>query len=352
MTRVVLGSKLVSLESYLTLWAGGDELKSAVRDTVLALSDGALELQSVLARGALEGDLGTATGGTGGGDVQKELDLRANDILLRHLASAPVAAVASEELETAVDLDNDKPLVVALDPLDGSSNIETNVTVGLIFSVLPKLQALTGDRHFLQPGSRQVAAGIVIFGPQTTFLLTVGDGAHVFTLDPATRTFVCTDANVSIPPTTIEYAINDSNYRHWDEAVRIYIDDCRRGARGPRAIDFNMRWVGSFVAEISRIFSRGGIYLYPADKRTGYGFGRLRLIYEVNPAAWLIEQAGGKATTGHERILDIVPTKLHGHAPIICGSHDEVDYVCRLYAQPEALGDRSPLFRKRSFFHF
>ncbi len=347
-----IASKRISLDDYLVTWSGDDSSRAAVVETVLAISKASMELQSVLIRGALAGNLGSATGGKGGGDEQKELDLRANDILLKHLAKAPVAAVASEELEHAIDFDSDKPLVVALDPLDGSSNIETNVTVGLMFSVLPKLQAVNGDRHFLQPGSKQVAAGIVVYGPQTTLLLTVGDGAHVFTFDVDSRAFVCTHLNVAIPATTREYAINDSNYCQWDEAVRVYIDDLKMGEDGPRAVHFNMRWVGSFVAEISRIFSRGGIYLYPGDKRRGYEQGRLRLIYEVNPAAWLIEQAGGRATTGQERILDILPTKLHGRSPLICGSHDEVDYVCRLFDQPEAHGDRSPLFKQRSFFHF
>ncbi|MGH1419218.1 MAG: class 1 fructose-bisphosphatase [Hyphomicrobiaceae bacterium] len=344
--------KNISLQEYLAAWSGNDRERGAVFDTLMAITNASIELQALLVKGALAGDLGSATGCVGGGDDQKELDRRANDIFIENLAKAPVAAVASEEMEHALDLDDTNPLIVALDPLDGSSNIETNVTVGVMFSVLPKLQAVKGDANFLQPGSRQVAAGIVVYGPQTTFLLTVGDGAHVFTLDGETRSFLCTHPNVAIPPTTREYAINDSNYCQWDEAVRVYVDDCRLGRDGPRIVDFNMRWVGSFVAEISRIFSRGGIYLYPGDNRKGYEKGRLRLIYEVNPAAWLIEQAGGKATTGQKRILDLVPTKLHGRAPLICGSFDEVDYVCRIFQQPVAHADRSPLFKKRSFFYF
>ncbi len=340
------------LEDYLGRWAHMSTERQAVLTTVIALAQAAKEIEALTLQGALAGNLSAETGRTGSGDAQKKLDLLANDILLKHCGKAPVAAFASEEMREAFDFGNDQPLVVAVDPLDGSSNIDANVTVGLVFSVLPRLAAVSGDRHFLQPGTQQVAAGIFLFGPQTTLLLTVGDGAHVFTLDRPSGIFLCTNENVVIPTTTQEYAINDSNYFHWDEAVRTYVDDCRLGTRGPRTVDFNMRWVGSFVAEISRIFSRGGIYLYPGDTRPGYQQGRLRAVYEVNPAAWLIEQAGGKATTGHERILDLIPNQLHARFPLICGSEYEVEYVCRLYAQPEAHGDRSPLFRQRSFFHF
>lgn len=341
-----------TLEAYLQGWAGQDNGKLALKETLLAISLASVEISDLISRGALAGDLAAMTGGTGGGDAQKTLDLMANDIFLKHVAKAPVSAFASEEVEEAVDFQNDEPFVVAVDPLDGSSNIDTNVTVGLVFSVLPKLNAVSGDLHFLQPGHRQVGAGVVLFGPQTTFLLTVCDGAHVFTFDSEREQFVCTTENVVIPPTTQEYAINDSNYRHWDEAVRTYIDDCRLGEDGPRTVNFNMRWVGSFVAEISRIFSRGGIYLYPGDKRPGYQRGRLRMVYEVNPVALLIEQAGGVATTGHSRVLDIVPRSLHARAPLICGSRDEVKYMFDLYSGPEAHGERSPLFRPRSFFYF
>jgi fructose-1,6-bisphosphatase I len=242
---------------------------------------------------------------------------------------------------------------VALDPLDGSSNIDTDLPVGTIFSILP-MPAGNGapGAALLQPGTRQLAAGFVIYGPQTCLVLTLGQGTHILTLERRTSRFVLTHAAVRIPQRRREYAINASNYRHWDAAIRTYVDDCIAGAEGPRGENFNMRWIASLVAEAFRILVRGGIFLYPADRRPGYEHGRLRLVYEAQPIALVIEQAGGAASDGFERILDLTPRQLHQRTPLIFGSSDKVARVERYHAGPPSSSERSPLFVRRGlFFH-
>ena len=223
---------------------------------------------------------------------------------MRH---APVALYASEELEQPVLLDKDAPLAIAIDPLDGSSNIDTNVSIGTIFSLLPATGAPDADpaASFLQAGANQLAAGFFIYGPQLALVLSLGSGTHVFVLSTRLGTFVQAYESRIIPPRTQEFAINAANYRHWDEAVRLYVDDCLKGCEGPREKDFNMRWIASLVADCYRILMRGGVFLYPGDQRKGYHQGRLRLVYEANPIAFLIEQAGGAATDTVSRILEI-----------------------------------------------
>lgn len=202
----------------------------------------------------------------------------------------------------------------------------------------------------LLAGSHQRAAGYIIYGPQTALLLTMGEGTQMFILDPLDRQFRLTGENLQITPTTREFAINASNFRHWDEHIRGYVDDCLEGERGPRAANFNMRWIASLVAECHRILSRGGVFLYPGDERQGYSRGRLRLTYEANPIAWLVEQAGGAASTGRERILDIQPTDIHQRVPLIFGSREEVARIDGYYADLHPLGSRSPLFGQRGLF--
>lgn len=335
-----------TLEAYLDGWAGGDAGREGVSRTVLAMCDAGRAIAAIVGRGALEGEMGKATGGDGGGDVQKALDLRTHDITIEALKSAPVARVGSEEAEDVVVLDESRPLAVAMDPLDGSSNIETNVSIGTLFGVLPNI----GEDTFLQPGTQQLAAGFIVYGPATALVLTVGDGTHVFMLDGESGAFIRTGANVRIPEKTKEYAINASNQRHWDEAMQTYVADCLAGDTGPREKNFNMRWVGSLVADVYRILVRGGVYLYPGDGREGYGSGRLRLVYECNPIAFVCEQAGGAATDGRTRILELVPSKLHARAPLIAGSADEVQTIARYYEKPQRQGARSPLFAKRGLF--
>jgi fructose-1,6-bisphosphatase I len=332
------------LEAALESWAGSDPDRATVAETVVAIAAAGRRIAALVRRGAIEGGLAAVTRASATGDDQKALDIAANDLILEALAAAPVAAFCSEEMDAAVPMKAGAPLVVAVDPLDGSSNIDTNVSVGTIFSVLPATDA--GDA-FLQPGHRQRAAGYLIYGPQCALVLTVGDGTDVYTLDPDTDAFVQTARGVRIPERTSEFAVNASNYRHWDQAFRAYVDECLAGAHGPRGRDFNMRWIASMVAEAHRILTRGGIYLYPADARRGYDAGRLRLIYEGNPIGFLVEQAGGGCTTGTERMLDLVPTGLHQRVPLVFGSAHEVAHLERVLREPAAAAHRSPLFNHR-----
>ncbi len=341
---------LTTLSAYLSDWALGGATRVAVATTVEALAASSIDMSALVAKGALGGKFGRITARAGEFDEQKEIDVLANESILAALKTAPVAAFASEEMAEPMMLDDKAPLLVAADPLDGSSNVEANVSFGMIFSVLPRHPSSTGEAAFLRPGSHQLAAGFMVYGPHTVLVLTVGNGTNIFTLDPATRTFYLTHPKVAVPPSTDEYAINASNARYWDEPIRIFVHDCENGADGPRAQNFNMRWTGSPVADIYRILSRGGIYLYPGDSRKGFHQGRIRLIYEANPIGWVIEQAGGRATTGHERLLDIVPKTLHQKTPLICGSREEVDRVTRLYTGLDFKGERSPLFGRRGLF--
>ena len=288
-------------------------------------------------KGALGSDLGDVMGSAGSenvqGEVQKKLDIIANDVLIEaNEWGGHLAAMASEEMDTIHVVPNRYPqgeYLLMFDPLDGSSNIEVNVSIGTIFSVLKKVDASTGvsEADFLQPGSQQVAAGYCVYGPQTTLVLTVGDGVAMFTLDREQGSFVLTHENVKVPEDTQEFAINMSNMRHWDEPVKRYIDECLQGEEGPRGKNFNMRWIASMVADVHRILTRGGVFMYPWDKREPGKAGKLRLMYEANPMSWLIEQAGGASTNGQQRILDIQPTELHPRVSVILGSKNEVARV-------------------------
>jgi fructose-1,6-bisphosphatase I len=327
-----------------------DPTRGEVAVTVERLAGACREISALVGQGPLAGPLGAITGKQSGVDQQKEVDVRANDLIVSALRDAPVASFASEELEWALPLKPGAPLAVATDPIDGSSNIDANTSVGTIFTVLPAVGGGVDAASFMQPGAMQRAAGFAVYGPFTSLALTVGDGTHLFVLDKESGRFLLTQASVTVPPATREYAINASNYRHWDEATRIYTDDLLRGQDGPRGKDFNMRWTASPVADIYRILTRGGVFLYPGDLREGYGFGRLRLIYEANPLAWIVEEAGGGASNGIRRTLDIIPTALHQRTPFICGSRSEVDYIMRLNREPHGQGEHSPLFTKRGLF--
>ncbi len=339
-----------TLKEHLSDWALEGRTRSSVAETVEAIANATIEIAELVGRGALGGNISRVVGRVGELDEQKEIDVVANNAVLDALRAAPVAAIASEEAEQPIVLQEDAPLLVATDPLDGSSNVEANVSFGTIFSVQPRHPTLTGEAAFLRPGSRQLAAGFALYGPQTVFVLTLGFGTHIFTFDRADRTYRLTGRSIKIPSETAEYSINASNARYWEEAIRIYVHDCENGRDGPRGQDFNMRWTGSPVADIYRILVRGGIYLYPGDKRKGFHQGRIRMVYEANPIAWLIEQAGGRATTGTERLLDVVPVRLHQKAPLICGSRDEVDRVIRIFSGQHLKGEGSPLFGRRGLF--
>ncbi len=282
-------------------------------------------------KGALGGVLGSAESENVQGEVQKKLDIIANEVLIEaNEWGGHLAAMASEEMEAIYVVPNRYPkgeYLLMFDPLDGSSNIDVNVSIGTIFSVLrmPEDDRGVDEGDFLQPGRQQVAAGYCVYGPQTTLVLTVGDGVAMFTLDREQGSFVLTQENVRIPEDTREFAINMSNMRHWDEPVQRYINECLQGKDGPRGKDFNMRWIASMVADVHRIMTRGGVFMYPWDKREPNKPGKLRLMYEANPMAWLIEQAGGAATNGHQRILDIQPCALHERVSVILGSKNEVE---------------------------
>ncbi|MDP3521982.1 MAG: class 1 fructose-bisphosphatase [Hydrogenophaga sp.] len=292
--------------------------------------------------GALGEVLGTASSENVQGEVQKKLDIIANEVLIEaNEWGGHLAAMASEEMEGIYVVPNRYPqgeYLLLFDPLDGSSNIDVNVSIGTIFSVLKMPDGDRGvdEADFLQAGSQQVAAGYCVYGPQTTLVLTVGDGVAMFTLDREQGSFVLVQENVMIPADTKEFAINMSNMRHWDAPVKRYVDECLAGKEGPRGKDFNMRWVASMVADVHRILTRGGIFLYPWDKREPEKPGKLRLMYEANPMGWLVEQAGGAATNGHQRILDIQPGKLHERVSVILGSKHEVERVTRYHLDPSS----------------
>ncbi len=288
-------------------------------------------------KGALGEVLGSAGSENVQGEVQKKLDIIANEVLIEaNEWGGHLAAMASEEMDDIYAVPHRFPkgeYLLLFDPLDGSSNIDVNVSIGTIFSVLRKQnddpQAIdpVSAADFLQVGKQQVAAGYCVYGPQTTLVLTVGDGVAVFTLDREQGSFVLTAEDIRIPEDTKEFSINMSNMRHWDEPVKRYIDECLQGKEGPRGKDFNMRWVASMVADVHRIMTRGGVFMYPWDKREPNKPGKLRLMYEANPMAWLIEQAGGAATNGRQRILDIQPTQLHERVSVVLGSKNEVERV-------------------------
>ncbi|MGB2258025.1 MAG: class 1 fructose-bisphosphatase [Candidatus Puniceispirillaceae bacterium] len=292
----------------------------AVAASVRALAGVAVELSATIARPDSTAQLGAVRGSANAdGDDQKKLDVLADEMIATALAAVDhVAAYLSEERDAAIQLHDGGDVIVASDPLDGSSNIDTNVSIGTIFSILP---ASGGS---LQPGRNQLASGIFVYGPQTTLLVTCGDGVFAFQLGTDGQ-FHDMGWQVRMPAETSEFSINASNSRHWAAPVSRYIADCLAGSAGPRQRNFNMRWVGSLVADGWRIFRRGGIFLYPADARDGYDNGRLRLVYEASPMAFLVTQAGGRASDGQQDILDIVPDALHQRVPLVFGSANEVD---------------------------
>jgi fructose-1,6-bisphosphatase I len=340
----------LDLEAYLAQCAAADARAAAAAEVLRAISVAAVELSNLIGLGQLYGRLGASrSSANADGDVQKELDLLANDLFVDAFRRAPVAAVASEELAEALSLDPTAPLVVAIDPLDGSSNIDANVSIGTIFSILPALpDAGALDAHFLQPGRAQIAGGFVIYGPQTSLVFALGDGAtEIFTLDRRDGRFRQAVSGFKIPSDSTEYAINASNYRHWESSVRAYIDDCVQGAEGPLKRNYNMRWVASLVAEAYRILLRGGVFLYPGDQRPGYAEGRLRLLYEANPIGLIVERAGGAATDCVRPILDVPPCAIHERAPLVFGSSNLVELVARYHSDPQFSAERAPLFGKR-----
>lgn len=295
-------------------------------------------------KGALGDVLGSAHTENVQGEVQKKLDVISNEVLIEaNEWGGHLAAMASEEMDSIHLVPNRYPqgeYLLLFDPLDGSSNIDVNVSIGTIFSVLRKVGHHHGvsEEDFLQPGKHQAAAGYCIYGPQTILVLTVGDGVAMFTLDREQGSWVLTEEHVQIPADTKEFAINMSNMRHWGPPVKRYIDECLAGKEGPRGKDFNMRWVASMVADVHRILTRGGVFMYPWDQREPDKPGKLRLMYEANPMAFLVEQAGGMATNGTQRIMELQPRKLHERVAVVLGSKNEVQRITDYHLEAEATG--------------
>jgi fructose-1,6-bisphosphatase I len=296
-------------------------------------------ISHAVGKGALGDVLGSADTENIQGEVQKKLDVISNEILLEaNEWGGHLAAMASEEMESIHPIPNRYPMgeyMLLFDPLDGSSNIDVNVSIGTIFSVLkaPEGMGAPTEADFMQAGSMQVAAGYAVYGPQTMLVLTTGNGVNCFTLDREMGSWVLTQRHMMIPEQTREFAINMSNQRHWFPPVQRYVSELLDGAEGQRQKDFNMRWVASMVADVHRILTRGGIFMYPADTRDASMPGKLRLMYEANPMAMIVEQAGGAATDGHIRILDIAPHKLHQRVPVFLGSKHEVEVVTRYHTE-------------------
>ncbi len=338
-------SAKISLTRYLVEKQRVDgHIPSQLRLLLEVVARACKSISQAVNKGALGGVLGTAESENVQGEIQKKLDIIANEVLIEaNEWGGHLAAMASEEMEGIYVVPNRYPqgeYLLLFDPLDGSSNIDVNVSIGTIFSVLKKQENAgsgsangVSEQDFLQPGHKQVAAGYCVYGPQTTLVLTVGDGVAMFTLDREQGSFVLTHEDIKVPADTKEFAINMSNMRHWDEPVKRYIDECLQGEEGPRGKNFNMRWIASMVADVHRILTRGGIFMYPWDKREPDKPGKLRLMYEANPMGWLIEQAGGAATNGKERILDIVPGKLHERVSVVLGSKNEVERITRYHAE-------------------
>ena len=290
-------------------------------------------ISNAVNHGALVGVLGSAGSENVQGETQKKLDVISNEVFLKSIEwTGHVAGLASEEMDDPYPIPSQYPrgkYMVVFDPLDGSSNIDVNISVGTIFSILRAPEGITDAKaeDFLQPGTQQVCGGYALYGPSTMLVLTTGHGVNGFTLDQNIGEFILTHPNMRIPEQTQEFAINMSNSRFWEAPVKRYIDECLAGKTGPRGKDFNMRWVASMVAEVHRILTRGGIFMYPIDEKIRSKGGKLRLMYEANPMSFIVEQAGGISTTGRERIMEIAPENLHQRVPVILGSREEVQTV-------------------------
>ena len=340
--------------------ASGD-FNSLILDVALACKG----IAKAVAFGELAGVMGNHAAEEGGsvnvqGETQKKLDVLSNDVFIHRTEWAGnLAGMASEEMDVPYQIPPQYPrggYLFVFDPLDGSSNIDVNVSVGSIFSVLRAPQEVIDsgrdvvETDFFQPGAMQVAAGYALYGPTTMLVLTVGNGVVGFTLDPNLGEFMLTHPQIQVPPETQEFAINASNSRFWEAPVKRYVDECLAGQTGPRGKDFNMRWIASMVAEAHRILMRGGVFMYPRDTKDPSKPGRLRLLYEANPIGFIMEQAGGRASTGREAMLNVQPTALHQRIGLIFGSKNEVERIERYHAEPMEEELNNPLFRKSSLF--
>ena len=329
-------------------------------DLIKSIVAACKEISFRVGQGELSDVLGSTLNENVQGETQKKLDVLSNQVFIQmNEWGGHLAGMASEEMDAPYQIPTRYPrgkYLLVFDPLDGSSNIDVNVSVGSIFSVLRAPQDVIDsgrdvvEADFLQPGTRQLAAGYALYGPTTMLVLTVGNGVAGFTLDPNLGQFMLTHPNLQIPEDTHEFAINASNSRFWEAPVKRYVDECLAGKTGPRGKDFNMRWIASMVAEAHRILMRGGVFLYPRDTKDAARAGRLRLLYEANPIAMLMEQAGGRASTGREPMLTVQPTELHQRIGLVFGSRNEVERIERYHAEPLSWKDNNPLFAERSLF--
>jgi fructose-1,6-bisphosphatase I len=334
----------ISLTRYLIEEERAGRINADLRLLLEVVARACKTISNAVGKGALGGVLGEAGTGNVQGEAQKKLDVIANDVLLEANAwGGHLAACASEEMDDPHPIPDAFPkgnYLLLFDPLDGSSNIDVNVSVGTIFSVLRCPDGVTSPsaEHFLQPGSAQVCAGYTVYGPSTLLVLTVGHGTHAFTLDREQGSFVLTTRGIRIPEETGEFAVNLSNQRHWEAPMQRYVADLLAGKDGPRGKDFNMRWIASMVADVHRIMTRGGTFMYPVDAKTRGKGGRLRLMYEANPMALLVEQAGGACSTGRQRMLDVQPRELHQRIPVFLGSKREIEVAVRYHQEHDAAG--------------
>jgi fructose-1,6-bisphosphatase I len=334
--------KPISLTRYLIEEQRAGRINADLRLLIEVVARACKSISHSIGKGALGGVLGDAGTGNIQGEAQKKLDVLSNEILLEaNEWGGHLAGCASEEMDDPVKIPNVYPkgnYLLLYDPLDGSSNIDVNISVGTIFSVLHCPDGVTDPEveHYLQKGSTQVCAGYTVYGPSTLLVLTVGNGTHEFTLDRELGSFLMTERDMKIPEDTKEFAINMSNQRHWEEPMKHYISELLAGKTGARGKDFNMRWVASMVADVHRILTRGGIFIYPKDLKDPSKPGKLRLMYEANPMSFIVEQAGGASTTGLERILDLQPTALHQRVPVFLGSKNEVELVTRYHREAAA----------------
>jgi fructose-1,6-bisphosphatase I len=340
----------ITLRSRLDRSASQTPQGTAIAAVIAAIATAAIGLSAVIADGPLGGITGANRGVNPDGDPQKDIDLAADAMMRRALRASPVAAILSEESPAPELLDAAASLCVAIDPLDGSANLANNISVGTIFSIRPVGNDVLST--FFEPGTAQCAAGFVVYGPQTLLVLALDGSVDIFILDRQMREFLLIRQGARIESDTPEFAINASNRRHWYGPVRAYIDECLAGVDGNHDADFNMRWIGSLVAESLRILVRGGVFLYPADARPGYREGRLRLLYEAHPMALVMEWAGGAATTGRQRILELAAKSPHQRVPLIMGSAHAVGDIVAIHEGIEPMFDNSnaPLFARRGLF--
>ena len=322
-----------------------------VSKAIVAIAEVAIMMSEIISLGDLQSNLGREVGENSDGDNQKALDVLADEAFIKKLSSSSVSWYASEEQEEVVELNKNGSVLLAIDPLDGSSNISNNISIGTIFS-LRSARGINSKKQareaLLSPGENQLAAGYVIYGPQTSIILTAGSGVSEYILDKKVKAFTLCRSNINIPKDSAEYSINSSNYRHWSKPMKAYVDDLNLGIEGPAGKNFNMRWVASLVAETHRILSRGGIFIYPGDNRKGYEMGRLRMVYECAPIAFIIAQAGGGATDIYNNILSLEVEDLHGRIPFVFGSINEVKRVQVYHDLPGS--EVSPPFGRSGLF--